>query len=261
LTEDLDGTFALITGGARGIGRGIARTLLAQGASVAVASRTQADLDEAEGELSALGPAHAIRCDVSDSGQVASLFSQVAEISDHLDALVCAHGVVEYRPFLEITEEQWDRTLAINLKGSFLCGQMAATDMVRRDRGGRIVFISSINGLAAEPESADYSASKAGIHLLARGMACDLAEHDITVNVVAPGWVRSPMSAPYLTDEVLSGARRFNPVGRVGEPEDIGNAVAWLLREQSSYVTGAVIPVDGGQTAVLPMPIDLAAHT
>jgi NAD(P)-dependent dehydrogenase (short-subunit alcohol dehydrogenase family) len=257
LTDNLDGKCVVITGGARGIGRGIARTVLREGASVVVVARTRADLDEAQDELSQLGEATAIRCDVSDARQVTDLFTEVMRLSDRLDGLVCAHGVVEYCPFLEITEEQWDRTLSINLKGGFLCGQAAATEMVRAGQGGRIVYISSINGLAAEPESADYSASKAGIHLLARGMACDLADHGITVNVIAPGWVRSPMSAPYLTDEVLSGVRRFNPVGRVGEPEDIGNAVAWLLRQQSSYVTGAVIPVDGGQSAVLPMPTDV----
>ena len=258
MTASLEGKFALITGGARGIGRGIARVLIGQGASVVVVSRTQADLDEAQDELSELGDVTAIQCDVSDAHQVAKLFTRVASVFERLDALVCAHGVIEYCPFLELTEEQWDRTLAINLKGGFLCGQAAAAEMVRGGRGGRIVFISSINGLAAEPESVDYSASKAGVHLLARGMACDLADHGITVNVVAPGWVKSPMSAPYLTDDVLSGALRFNPVGRVGEPEDIGHAVAWLVSDQSSYVTGAVIPVDGGQTAVLPMPSEVA---
>jgi NAD(P)-dependent dehydrogenase (short-subunit alcohol dehydrogenase family) len=259
LTNGLQGAFVVVTGGARGIGRGIARTLLAEGASVAIVSRTLADLDRAREGLSEIGDVTAVRCDVSDSRQVAELFAELSHVSDRLDAVVCSHGVVEYRSFLDITEEQWDRTLAINLKGGFLCGQAAAAQMVRQGRGGRIVFISSINGLAAEPESADYSASKAGLHLLARGMACDLADYGITVNVVAPGWVRSPMSAPFLSDDVLTGQRRFNPVGRVGEPEDIGNAVAWLLREQSSYVTGAVIPVDGGQSAVLSMPSVVAA--
>jgi NAD(P)-dependent dehydrogenase (short-subunit alcohol dehydrogenase family) len=248
------GGLAVITGGARGIGRGIARTLLGEGAAVVIASRTRSDLDEGCEELASLGRVTAVQCDVSDSGQVARLFDEALRWGGRLDAVVCAHGVVAYRPFLEISEQQWDRTLAINLKGSFLCGQAGAAAMVRAGRPGRIVFISSINGLAAEPESADYSASKAGLHLLARGMACDLAEYGITVNVVAPGWVRSPMSAPYLSDDVLSGRVRFNPVGRVGEPADIGNAVAWLLRQESSYVTGAVLPVDGGQSAVLSMP-------
>ena len=119
---------------------------------------------------------------------------------------------------------------------------------------GRIVIITSINGLAAEPACADYNASKAGLHGLMRSMACDLAQHGITVNAVAPGWVRSPMSAPYLTEDILTGRQRFNLVGRVGEPDDIGRAAAWLCAPETSYVTGAVLVVDGGQTAMLPMP-------
>jgi NAD(P)-dependent dehydrogenase (short-subunit alcohol dehydrogenase family) len=249
-----DGQVAIVTGGARGIGRGIARVLLDEGMAVVIASRTRSDLDEASEDLGAHGSVAAVRCDVSSAESVDALFDFVERRHGRLDGLVCCHGVVDYVPFLEISHEQWDRTLAINLRGTFLCGQTAARWMVREGVAGRIVFISSINGLAAEPDSADYCASKAGMHLLARGMACDLAEHGITVNVVAPGWVRSPMSAPYLSEDVLSGRRKFNPVGRVGEPADIGHAVAWLLQRESSYVTGVIVPVDGGQTALLPMP-------
>ena len=169
--------------------------------------------------------------------------------------LVCSHGVYDAEsPFLELTDEQWDRTLGINLGGSFTLGQAAALTMVRDGAHGRIVFVSSINGLSAEPDCADYNASKSGLHGLARSMAYDLAPHGITVNVVAPGWVRSPMSAPYLSEEILTGKQRFNMVGRVGEPEDIAGAVAWLVHPASTYVTGTVIAVDGGQTAMLPMP-------
>jgi glucose 1-dehydrogenase len=250
----LDGKVAIVTGGARGIGRGIAKTLLEHGSRVVVASRTKSDLEDAEAALSDIGEVSAERCDVSIAEEVKRLIAATQTRYGPIDAMVCSHGVVAYTPFLEVTESQWDWTLAINLKGTFLCGQTAARAMIAAGRHGRMVFVSSINGLAAEPDSADYSASKAGMHLLARGMACELAEHGITVNVVAPGWVRSPMSMPYLSDEVLSGAKRINPVGRVGEPEDIGQAVAWLLQDSASYVTGTIIPVDGGQTAVLPMP-------
>jgi NAD(P)-dependent dehydrogenase (short-subunit alcohol dehydrogenase family) len=222
----LDGKVAVVTGGARGIGLGIAEVLLREGALVAVASRTQSDLDAAAERLSNTGRFMTVRCDVSSAVEVDELFHQASALQGPVEVLVCSHGVVRYVPFLELTEEQWDSTLGINLKGCFLCGQAAARAMVQTGRGGRIVFVSSINGLAAEPESSDYSASKAGIHLLARGMACDLAAAGITVNVVAPGWIRSPMSAPFLTDEILTGRKRFNPVGRVGEPHDIGNAVA-----------------------------------
>ena len=240
----------IVTGGARGIGRGIATVLLHHGATVTIATRTREELTEAARELSALGPVTAHSCDVSDSQQVQRLVDETQQRDGPLDGFVCCHGVVAYTPFLDLTDEQWDWTMSINLRGSFLCGRAAAQAMVQSGRSGRVVFVSSINGLAAEPHSVDYSASKAGVHLLARGMACDLADHGITVNVVAPGWVRSPMSAPYLDEDVLSGRTRFNPVGRVGEPEDIGQAVAWLLQDSASYLTGAIIPVDGGQTAV-----------
>jgi NAD(P)-dependent dehydrogenase (short-subunit alcohol dehydrogenase family) len=254
----LDQKVVIVTGGARGIGRGIARVLLQHGAKVTVAARTETDLDDAARELSTIGVVTAQKCDVADREQVERLVSETQQRYGPLDGLVCCHGVIAYTPFLELTDEQWDWTLGINLRGSFFCGRAAARAMVDSGRRGRIVFISSINGLAAEPNSADYSASKAGVHLLARGMACDLADRGITVNVVAPGWIRSPMSEPYLDDDVVSGRTRFNPVGRVGDPEDIGHAVAWLLQDGASYLTGAIVPVDGGQTAVLPMPTTVA---
>jgi NAD(P)-dependent dehydrogenase (short-subunit alcohol dehydrogenase family) len=251
----LDGSVALVTGGGRGIGRGVAGSLLAEGARVVVASRTQADLDETLRLLSDGGEIAAERADVSEPASVRSLIDAVRRRFGGLDILVCSHGVYDAdSPFLDVSVEQWDRTLGINLRGTFLCGQGAARAMVDQGRGGRIINISSINGLASEPECADYNASKAAMLGLTRSMAIDLARHGITANVVAPGWIRSPMSAPYLTDEILSGKQTFNLVRRVGEPEDIGGAVAWLADPTTTYVTGVTIVVDGGQTAMLPMP-------
>jgi NAD(P)-dependent dehydrogenase (short-subunit alcohol dehydrogenase family) len=246
---------AIVTGGGRGIGRGIARRLVELGATVVVASRTEADVEETRAQLAGIGTVDAAPCDVSDRDTARRLVSGTRARHGSLDILVCSHGVYDAdSPFLELSDEQWDRTLAINLGGSFALGQAAARTMVQDGVGGRIVFVSSINGMAAEPMCADYNASKSGLHGLARSMAYDLAPHGITVNVVAPGWVRSPMSAPYLSDDILSGRQRFNMVGRVGEPEDIAGAVAWLAHPASTYVTGALVPVDGGQTAMLPMP-------
>jgi NAD(P)-dependent dehydrogenase (short-subunit alcohol dehydrogenase family) len=251
----LEGQVAIVTGGGRGIGRGIAGTLLGEGARVVVASRTGSDVDETVSLLSDRGEVAGHPTDVSDPDAVRSLVDTTVERFGALDIMVCSHGVYDAdSPFLELTLEQWDRTLGINLRGSFLCGQRAAQAMVDGGRGGRIVNVSSINGLASEPVCSDYNASKAGVHGLTRSMAIDLAPHGITANVVAPGWIRSPMSAPHLSDDILSGKQAFNPVRRVGEPQDIGGAVAWLADPATTYVTGATIVVDGGQTAMLPMP-------
>jgi NAD(P)-dependent dehydrogenase (short-subunit alcohol dehydrogenase family) len=246
---------AIVTGGGRGIGRGIARRLVELGATVIVVSRTAADVDETCAQLSGLGSVEAAPCDVSDRDAAKRLIADVRERHGALDILACSHGVYDAdSPFLELSEEQWDRTLGINLTGNFTLAQTTARTMVADGTAGRIIFISSINGLASEPNCCDYNTSKAGLHGFARSIAYDLAPHGITVNVVAPGWVRSPMSAPYLSEDVLAGRQRFNMTGRVGEPEDIAGAVAWLADPSSSYVTGTVIPVDGGQAAMLPMP-------
>jgi NAD(P)-dependent dehydrogenase (short-subunit alcohol dehydrogenase family) len=251
----LEGKAAIVTGGGRGIGRGIARRLVELGASVVVASRTAADVEETRSQLAALGTVEAVACDVSDRAAAKRLVVTTRDRFGSLDMLVCSHGVYDAdTPFLDMTEEHWDRTLSINLDGIFVLSQAAARVMVADKAAGRLVFISSINGLASEPNCCDYNTSKAGVHGFARSIAYDLAPHAITVNVVAPGWVRSPMSAPYLSEDVLTGRQRFNMTGRVGEPEDIAGAVAWLVDPSSSYVTGTVIPVDGGQAAMLPMP-------
>lgn len=254
----IEGKVALVTGGGRGIGRGVARSLLEAGARVEIASRTEADLAETVELLSPLGEIAARPCDVSDGGAVRALVDDVVARFGGLDILVCSHGVYDAeRPFLELSEEDWDRTIAINLKGAFLCGQAAARVMVERGVAGRIVNVSSINALASEPSCSDYNTSKGGVHALTRSMALDLGRYGITVNVIAPGWVRSPMSAPYLTEEILGGRQIINPMRRVGEPEDVGGAVVWLADPSTSYVTGATIVLDGGQSAMLPMPVDI----
>jgi gluconate 5-dehydrogenase len=254
----LEGKVAMVTGGGRGIGRGVARALLAAGGRVEVTARTASDLDETVSLLSPLGEVAAYPCDVSEAGQVRALIADAVERFGGLDILVCSHGVYNAeRPFLELREEDWDRTMAINLKGTFLCGQAAARVMVEQARKGRIINISSINALASEPACSDYNASKGGVNALTRSMAFDLGRYGITVNVVAPGWVRSPMSAPYLTEDILAGSQVMNVVRRVGEPEDVGGAVVWLADPSTSYVSGATIVIDGGQSAMLPMPVEI----
>jgi NAD(P)-dependent dehydrogenase (short-subunit alcohol dehydrogenase family) len=251
----LDGAVAIVTGAGRGIGRQVARLLAEQGAAVIAASRTRAELEDLAAEQAADGRQLApYPCDVSQAPRARSLVDWTVERFGAPHILVCSHGVGADRPFLELSEQQWDQTLAINLKGCFLVGQAAARAMVAAGRPGRIVFVSATNALAAEPSTSDYDASKAGLHGLTRSMALELGPRGITVNAVAPGWVRTAMTEPSLTDELLSGRQVVNPVGRIGEPADIARAVAWLVHPSSSFVNGAVVVVDGGQSAMLPLP-------
>jgi NAD(P)-dependent dehydrogenase (short-subunit alcohol dehydrogenase family) len=251
----LDGAVAIVTGAGRGIGREIARVLAARGARVAAASRTRAELETLATEQEAGGrELAAYPCDVSRAAAARSLIAWTTERFGVPDIVVCSHGVATERPFLELSERQWDETLAVNLKGCFLVGQAAARAMVGAGRPGRIVFVSSTNALAAEPDASDYDASKAGLHGLTRSMALALGPHGITVNAVAPGWVRTSLTEPILTEELTSGELVVNPVGRIGEPVDIARAVAWLVDPSSSFVNGAVLVVDGGQSAMLPLP-------
>jgi NAD(P)-dependent dehydrogenase (short-subunit alcohol dehydrogenase family) len=253
--SDLDGQVAIVTGAGRGIGREITRVLAGQGAIVVAASRTAAALDELAAASSVEGQhVAAYPCDVSKAAAARSLVAWASERFGEPGLLVCAHGTGAERPFLELTEEQWSETLAVNLTGCFLVGQAAARAMVAAGRPGRIVFVSATNALAAEPRVTDYDASKAGLHGLTRSMALALGPHRITVNAVAPGWVRTPLLEPFLSDDLVSGRQVVNPVGRIGEPVDIARAVAWLVHPSSLFVNGAVVVVDGGQSAMLPLP-------
>jgi len=245
----IDGQVAVVTGGGRGIGRGVARSLLEAGARVVVAGRSEGPLDETAELLSPLGSISRITCDVSQPQSVAGLIAGVVERHGGVDILVCSHGVLNAgHSLLEYPVDLWDETIAINLKGTFLVSQAAAQAMVRDGRKGRIINVSSIVAVASAPNEVAYDASKGGVEALTRAMALDLAPHAITVNSVAPGWIRTPMIEPMMTPEV---ERTCNPLRRFGEPEHVGSAVVWLADPSSSQVTGATIFVDGGQRAAL----------
>lgn len=259
MTIDLHDQVALVTGGARGIGQGVARALLDAGARVAIASRTESDLSAAQTSLGAGDRLSAHRCDVADPQQVTRLFADVVGRHGALDILVCSHGVYPgVRSVVDITLEEYDQVMNVNVRGVFLCAQAAARCMLERDTGGRIILISSMNALASQEGAADYDASKAAVHGLTRALAVELASRGVTVNAIAPGWVRTPMSEEEL--EHLTG-HRLNPSHRVGEPADIARAVMWLADPDNDYVNGSVAVVDGGQTAMLGLPWPVGAPT
>lgn len=249
---DLEGRVALITGGPRGIGFGIAGQLLAAGARVAIAARTESDLKRAQRRLRGGDAVSIHRCDVAVPAQVVGLVSDVVDHFGRLDVLVCSHGVyLGTRSLLDITLEEYEQTMNINVRGTFLCVQEATRAMLEGDNGGRIILISSMNGIASQDGAVDYDASKAAVHGLTRAIAIELAPHGITINSIAPGWIRTEMSAEEL--DHLSG-KAFNPSLKVGEPADIARAALWLADPDNGYVTGSVVVVDGGQTAMLPLP-------
>ncbi|MDQ6818276.1 MAG: SDR family oxidoreductase [Actinomycetota bacterium] len=246
---DLTDRVAVVTGGGRGMGRAIAGALLDSGASVFVAARTQRDLDETK---ALLGQVEVFSCDVSDPKRVAALFAAVDERFGRLDVLVCSHGIYPgTRPAVEIPLAEYERTVAVNFTGTFLCAQHAARAMLAAGNGGSIVAISSMNGLSSQYGAADYDASKAAVHGLVRAFAVELGSADIAVNAIAPGWIRTAMSEEEL--EELEGMT-LNPTGRVGEPDDIARAALWLADPRNRFVTGSVFVIDGGQTAMLPLP-------
>jgi NAD(P)-dependent dehydrogenase (short-subunit alcohol dehydrogenase family) len=248
-----------VTGGSRGIGRGVADALSDRGAAVVVAARSEDQVRTAAARLKANGPALGVVLDLSRPAAGTELVAKTLAEFGHVDTLVCCHGIYDEPPalFLELSDRTFQQTLDVNLTSSFRCAQAAARAMVSGGvADGRIVFISSIVAIAAEPRCVGYNASKAALHGLAKGIALDLAGYGITCNVIAPGWVNTPMTAKSLPAEVLDGREPFelSPLGRIGTPADIGHAAAWLVDPNSRYVTGSVVVVDGGQTSSLAMP-------
>ena len=235
----LDGKVAIVTGAARGIGKAIAERLEAEGARVA-----RVDLRGAD---------HA--ADVADPDSVAAMLRQVTQALGPVDILVNNAGVVSRKPLLEVPLDEWDRVLRINLHGCFHCARAVALQMTAAKRPGAIVNISSIHGRVAKANMGSYCTSKAAIDMLTRQLAVELAPHRIRVNAVAPGTIATDINLPLYRstapeDRALQAATLNRvPLGRIGAPEDIANAVAFLVSDAAGYITGAIHYVDGGYTA------------
>lgn len=237
-----DGRVALVTGGSRGIGLACARRLQADGYRVAVTWRTAPPelLDGPDGTV----PLLAVRCDVTDQAELDAAFAEVESALGNVEVLVCSAGITEDTLLLLMSEEKWSSVIDTNLTAVFRACKRAASRMVRA-RYGRIVLVGSVVAHLGSPGQANYAASKAGLVGFARSLARELSSRNITVNVVAPGVITTDMTEA-LSPERLDALCAMVPLGSAGEPEDVAGAVAWLAADSGRYVTGAVIPVDGG---------------
>ena len=242
------GRVALVTGGAHGIGRGIAEAFAAAGGSVVVADRDGA---EAERVAAALGAgwaeALAVPVDVREAAAVATLVEQALGRFGRIDFLVNNAGIYPNTPVLEMDEAEWDAVFDVNVKGAFLVSRAVAATMVERGEGGRIVNISSGAAASGRPGAAHYCASKAALNMFTKVLAIELAEHGILVTAVQPGLITVP-DAP-LTGEYVARLIDLTPLKRPGQPADVANAVLFLASPASSFITGTILGVDGGGMA------------
>lgn len=246
----LAGRVALITGGSRSIGRAIALGFAREGADLAINfERNAAAAEEVAAEVTRLGRrAMVVQADVASRPQVEQMVQRVASTLGRIDVLVNNAGTLSRAPFLDLAEEDWDRVLDVNLKGVFLVGQAVARVMAQNG-GGVIVNISSIAATAPTTSQAHYSAAKAGVSMLTRSMALELAPLGIRVNAIEPGMVITDLNRARFADPATREAVLARmPVGRFGTPEDMVGAAVYLASDEASFATGAIIRLDGGRT-------------
>jgi 3-oxoacyl-[acyl-carrier protein] reductase len=242
---DLLGRVALVTGASQGIGRACAKRLARGGATLAVVARSQDKLNELAQEIAdAGGKSHAFVLDVTDEEQVRSTIRSVVTQLGKLDILVNNAGITHDQLVMRMKRADWDSVLNTNLTSAYLCIQAAIPGMLKQ-RWGRIINITSVFGQMGQAGQANYAASKAGLIGLTMAIARELGSRNITCNAVAPGFIETAMTAG-LAEELKNEALKMIPLARIGKPEDVAEAVAFLASEESSYITGHVLNVNGG---------------
>jgi 2-hydroxycyclohexanecarboxyl-CoA dehydrogenase len=238
---------AVVTGGASGIGRAIALRLARDGADVAILDLDAAGAERVAREVTALGRrAAAVETDVASSASVARAVERVHEALGAAAILVNDAGICSFTPLAQMTEEAWDRMIAVHLKGTFTCTRALMDDMIAA-RWGRIVNISSVAGIRGAPTLAHYGAAKAGVIGFTQAVALEIGPLGITVNAIAPGLIDTPLlKSSKMPEAMIEYAIGQTAVGRIGLPDDIASAAAWLVSEEASFVTGQVVSPNGG---------------
>jgi NAD(P)-dependent dehydrogenase (short-subunit alcohol dehydrogenase family) len=253
IREDaLAGSVALVTGAARGIGRGVALELARAGADVLINDlRPEGDGEEVAALVRALGRrARIYQADVADRAAVEAMLAEAEAEFGPLHILVNNAGMIVWEPFLEVSDAGLDRILDVDVKGVVYCARAAARQMVRHGIPGRIINISSVHAVCSWPNAAIYDAAKAAVMRLTATMALELAPHGITVNAIGPGMIDTPINAQFLrTPEDRARAAAGIPAGRIGQPEEIGALAAFLSSDAASYISGAYIVIDGALVA------------
>jgi NAD(P)-dependent dehydrogenase (short-subunit alcohol dehydrogenase family) len=252
----LQGKRVLISGGSSGIGLATAQRFLEEGSRVFLTGLDRREVDSALAGLRPSGEVHGLACDVSLEGDVARMVAAARRALGGIDALINNAGTARRDPFLAIAAGDWDRIIAVNLRGMFLVAQAVSRRMVEQGGGGVIINMSSTNGLAGEEDYAHYNASKGGVLLLTKTMAVELGSRGIRVNALCPGYIRTPLNAAISAsiggaDFETAYARARIPLGRAGEVGEVAAAYAFLASDDASFIHGTALVIDGGQLAVM----------
>jgi 3-oxoacyl-[acyl-carrier protein] reductase len=247
ISTDLGGQIAIVTGAARGLGQAISVGLAACGAKVACVDVNAESLAQTVDRIRADGgAAEPFACDVTDGERVGAVVDAVVKKWGGLQILVNNAGITRDNVLMRMKDDQFDSVIAVNLRGTFLFTRAASRPMMK-GRRGRIINIASVSGMMGNPGQINYSASKAGVIGLTRTASRELAGRNITVNAVAPGFIATEMAAK-LGDELLEDVKKRTPLGRLGEPRDVADAVLFLASDAAGFITGHVLVVDGGLT-------------
>jgi len=251
--EDLKGKVVIITGARRGMGKADALAFAKNGAKIVLADISQEECQLVVDEIKKTGgEAMAVKCDVTNEKEIEEMVRKTVESFGKVDIFVNNAGICQFKPFLEMTEEEWNKTLDVNLKGYFLCAKAAAKEMVKQKSGAIVNIASVVMGQMGKGMAglAHYSASKGGIAALTKTLALELAPYNVRVNAIAPGAIDTPMAASAKADpKMLEMTLAMIPLHRMGKAEEIANTVLFLTSDASSYITGSIVVVDGGWLA------------